>query len=264
MDLVLAGVRPLSLFANREKSAVIAILTEMRKSLACKHIGHVFTARGKTRDETFVSVTYPGKWLLNYALRSYFSIDPVMNHPSTTSKPIILNEMSVDDSAVRDMVDDARRYGLGRSFVSFPVLPFSEHPGSVMFSFDMEYDRFQDYFERESESLRSAAQTIHLSVLNVRGFSISAPGAETLSQRERKALALLAEGTSFPTAARQLELSDAVFSATVSSACAKLDSRNVVHAIAKAMVHGLIEIDVSATRPQTGLVPSQGVSRTPH
>ncbi len=64
MDLVLAGVRPLSLFANRQKSAVISILTDARKAVGCKHIGHVFNARGHSREETFVSATYPGKWLV--------------------------------------------------------------------------------------------------------------------------------------------------------------------------------------------------------
>lgn len=264
MDLVLAGVRPLSFFANRQKNAVAAILNEARKSVGCKHIGHVFTARGKSKDETFVSVTYPGKWLLNYALRSYFSIDPVIGHPSRTSRPIILNEMSAEDAAVKDLVDDARRYGLGRSFVSFPILPFSGNSGSVMFAFDMEYGRFQEFFDQESERLRAAARDIHISILRMRGFNVSQLENDTLNQMERGSLAMIAEGMSFADAAGKLGVSVTVFTACIASACSKLECRNAVHAVAKALAHGLIEIDVSATRPQTGYVPSQGVSRTPH
>ncbi|PWV99828.1 LuxR family transcriptional regulator [Hoeflea marina] len=264
MDLVLAGVRPLSLFANRQKSAVITILTDARKAVGCKHIGHVFNARGSSREETFVSVTYPGKWLINYALRSYFAIDPVMAQPMRDAKPIILNEISICDSAVRGLVDDARRYGLGRSFVSFPVMPFSSHPGSVMFSFDMEYEQFIAYFESERENLRAAARDIHLSVLRVRGFSVSEPGKEALSSLEQASLNLLAEGTGFADAAERLGVSGVVFSAITKSACAKLGCHNVIHAVAKSIAYGLIEVDVGATRPRTAGVPSPAGSTTPH
>lgn len=264
MDLVLAGVRPLSLFANRQKSAVISILTDARKAVGCKHIGHVFNARGHSREETFVSVTYPGKWLINYALRSYFAIDPVMAPPMHDAKPIILNEISLDDTAVRGLVDDARRYGLGRSFVSFPVMPFSSHPGSVMFSFDMEYEDFHAFFERESENLRAAARDIHLSVLRVRGFAVCEPGAESLSAVEQSSLNLLAEGMGFEEAAGRMGLSGDAFSEITKSACAKLGCHNVIHAVAKSMAYGLIEIDVAATRPQAACVPSPAGSMTPH
>lgn len=264
MDLVLAGVRPLSLFANRQKSAVISILTEARKAVRCKHIGHVFNARGNSREETFVSVTYPGKWLINYALRSYFSIDPVMAQPMHDAKPIILNEISIDDTAVRGLVDDARRYGLGRSFVSFPVMPFSSHPGSVMFSFDMEYEDFHSYFDREAENLRAAARDIHLSVLRVRGFAAFEPGTETLNTLEQGSLRLLAEGLGYADAAERMGVSVIAFSSITKSACAKLGCQNVIHAVAKSMAFGLIDIDVRATRQQAACVPSPAGPMTPH
>ena len=257
MDLVLAGIKPLSIFANRQKTAVISILNKVRIDIGCKHVGHVFSVRGKRKDETFVSVTYPGKWLLNYALRSYFSIDPVISHPSRTSRPLILNELSEGDTAIRDFVDDARRYGLGRSFVSFPVMPFSGTPGSVMFSFDLEYCEFESFFEMKGEILRKAARDVHLAIVGVRGFSEVVLPEGILTALERAVLASFAEGSTIAATALALNIPETDVAEHLGRACTALECRNVMQAIAKAVGQGLIDIDVNATRPRAGFVPSQ-------
>ncbi|MGN6550199.1 MAG: helix-turn-helix transcriptional regulator [Pararhizobium sp.] len=267
MDLVLAGVKPISMFSSREKSAVGTILTASRKTVACKHIGHVFTRREGPRPETFISVTYPGKWLINYAVRSYFSIDPVINHSERTHRPIILQDLSQENGALRTMLADARRFGLGRSFVSFCVMPNSETPGSVMFSFDIEPAEFQPFFAANEARLREAARKIHLDILSARGLLGARAWAFDLTEREERCLAALANGRTFAEIAETMDGTPGDVSDMMRGICAKLDCSNSMQAVSRALALGLLdESDADALKPQqqNGFSPRRDVPPTRH
>jgi len=266
MDLVLAGVRPLSMFASREKSAVGALLTACRKSIQCKHVGHVFIRRDGTRPETFVSVTYPGKWLLNYALRSYFSIDPVINHNEISSNPIILQDMGSNNGAVRNMLADAQRFGIGRSFVSFGVMPASETPGSVMFSFDIEPTEFAAYFAVNEARLREAARKVHLDILTARGLLGERAWTFDLSEGEKRCLAALANGRTFSEIAQILDTTPEGVADLMRTICAKLDCGNSMQAVTRALSLGLLDEACEALKQpsRTGLSPMPSAPRTRH
>jgi len=243
MDLVLAGIKPLSLFASREKNMVGRLLNEHRKAIGCRHIGHVFVRRVKYKPETFVSVTYPGKWVLNYGLRSYFAIDPVVNHAEISSRPIILDELMVEDKRVRDMVLDARRFGIGRSFVSFSVMPSSEMPGSVMFSFDIEPNEFAAFFRQNEKRLDRAARKIHLDILAARGLAVPRSTGAELNAMERLCLAALANGHSFEEIALMLDSCVDRIGDMMSGILEKLDCGNSMQAVSRALTLGLLEED---------------------
>lgn len=266
MDLVLAGLKPLSMFASREKNAVGALLTACRKSLGCKHVGHVFIRKDGERPETFVSVTYPGKWLLNYALRSYFAIDPVVNHNEITANPIILQDIGSENSAVRNMLADARRFGLGRSFVSFSVMASSETPGSVMFSFDIEPDDFAAYINSNEQRLREAARKIHLDILSVRGLLGERAWTFDLTDREKRCLSALANGRTFAQIGQILDTTADGVADMMRSICAKLDCSNSMQAVTRALSLGLLDEAEEAVRPQprNGFSPMLGARPTRH
>lgn len=266
MDLVLAGVRPLSMFASREKNAVGALLTSCRKSLACKHVGHVFIRREGARPETFISVTYPGKWLLNYALRSYFSIDPVINHNEITPNPIILQDIGTENGPVRNMLADAQRFGLGRSFVSFSVMPSSETPGNVMFSFDIDPTEFAGYFATHETRLREAARKIHLDILSARGLLGARAWTFELTDREKRCLSALANGRTFVQIADVLGTTPDGVTDMMRGICAKLDSTNSMQALTRALSLGLLDGSEETVRPQprNDFSPTPGVRQTRH
>lgn len=264
MDLVFAGVKSLAMFASREKNQVGAVLARFRQELNCKHVGHVFLRRDAARPETFISVTYPGKWLINYALRSYFAIDPVMNHHEIASGPIILDDFSSSNGAVRGMLADARRFGLGRSFVSFTVMPGSERPGNVMFAFDIDPRDFAVYFAANEARLAKAARDIHMEILAVRGMLPESAFAFALSERERHCLQLLALGRAFDQIANELEIGAGDVPSLMQSILAKLDCTNPMQAVSRAMALGLIEFEPEATQPRNDPSPRPDVPATRH
>lgn len=243
MDLVLAGIKPLSIFASREKNLVGRLLNEHRKTVGCRHLGHVFIRRTRYKPETFVSVTYPGKWLLNYGLRSYFAIDPVVNHAEISTRPIILDELTERDRRVRDMVLDARRFGIGRSFVSFSVMPSSDTPGSVMFSFDIEPDDFVGFFKDNEKRLEQAARKIHLDILAARGLVAPSSMNARLDEAERLCLAALANGHSFGEIASMLDSGPDRIGEMMSGILKKLDCGNSMQAVSRALSLGLLDED---------------------
>lgn len=264
MDLVLAGVRPLSFLAGREKNAVSAVLTAQKKELGCKNIGHVYVRRDGPRPETFVSVTYPGRWLINYAARSYFSIDPVINHSERTHAPIILNDVARSSRAVGAMIADARRFGIGKSFVSFTVMPASDLAGNVMFSFDVEPEAFTDYFDAHHDRLKEAARRLHLDILAARGFLPHSVLTFELDVRERACLTALAHGKAFDEIAATLGASRAEVTALMGSVCTKLGCANSMQAVSRALSLGLVEDRESVRPPRDALQPMPDAPATRH
>lgn len=241
MDLVLAGIKPLSVFASREKSEVGRLLNTCRNAVGCRHVGHVLIRRTSDRPETFVSVTYPGKWLINYGLRSYFSIDPVVNHAEITTRPLILEELSGSDRRVREMLRDARRFGIGRSFVSFSIMPSSDLPGSIMFSFDIEPTDFPAFFRRNEERLQRAARQMHLDILAVRGLTSVMRMSSELDDHERRCLAALANGHSFGEISLMLDTAPDRVSDMMGGILRKLGCSNSMQAVSRALSLGLLD-----------------------
>ncbi len=263
MDLVLAGIKPLSIFASREKNEVGRLLTACRNEVGCRHVGHVLIRRTTERPETFVSVTYPGKWLINYGLRSYFSIDPVVNHAEITTRPLILEELSGGDRRVRDMLKDARRFGIGRSFVSFSIMPSSDLPGSVMFSFDIEPADFSRFFRNNEERLQRAARQMHIDILAVRGLTSAIRFGTDLDDRERRCLAALANGHSFGEISLMLDAAPDLVSDMMGRILKKLDCCNSMQAVSRALSLGLL--DESDPMPLgDNSRPLPGVGQTRH
>lgn len=263
MDLVLAGVKPLSFFISREKNRIRQLLTGCRAEVGCRHMAHVFVQREARKPETFVSVTYPGKWILNYALRSYFSIDPVINHAEISADPIILEDLAASDERVREMLADARRFGIGRSFVSFSIMPASEFPGSVMFSFDIEPEHFRDFFMANRLRLQEAARRIHFDILAARGFCLSNDDDVRLTDGERRCLTALANGFTFADISLLLNTTPEAVAAMVRSICAKLDCGNAMHAVSRALSLGILDAS-NPMQLQNGFWPTQGARLTRH
>lgn len=264
VDLVLAGIRPLSIFSSREKHRVSRLLRDCRTQTGCRHVGHVFVRRGAPRPETFVAVTYPGKWLINYGLRSYFAIDPVVNHADITTRPIILHDLTVENQAVRDMLADARRFGIGRSFVSFSIVPGSEYAGSMMFAFDIEPEDFPAFFEKEKRRLQRIAQRVHFDILAARGLQAPLGRALDLTPAEKRCLAALANGSTFAEIAALFDLSQAAVEGLMDDILAKLDCGNAMHAVSRGLSLGLLDDHLDATRPGAVREPMPVAEPTRH
>ncbi|MCF3641738.1 autoinducer binding domain-containing protein [Rhizobium sp. TRM95111] len=240
MDLVLAGLGPLSRFAGRQKTTVCSILNRYREEIGCRHLAHVFLQKSPGHEETYISVTYPGRWLLNYAIRNYFSVDPVIRDDERADPVRILNHLRDSSGSVRAMLADAEAFGIGRSFIDVQVMPHSEYRGTVMFAFDIGLDRIEAFVAHERCRLIETARRVHLETLRARCLMPDYAQECELTADETRCVALIAEGGAYADIAAQLNWSEHRVVLTVKQVCDKLGSTNPLHMVTQCIAHGLL------------------------
>ena len=250
MDLVLAGLGPLSRFAGRQKSTVCSILNRCREEIGCRHVAHVFLQRSPGQEETYISVTYPGRWLLNYAIRNYFAVDPVIRDEDRPTAIRILNYAEQGVGAVRAMFVDAQSFGIGRSFVEFQVMPHSEYRGTVMFTFDIDPDLIEGYIEKRRDCLLEAARRLHVDTLRARGLMPGDVCGSELTRDEMTIVTMIADGRTFFEISGALRWSEHRVSLTVNDLCERLNCTNPLHMVTRCISQGLLADDDSGVRPQ--------------
>ncbi|MBD8553481.1 autoinducer binding domain-containing protein [Rhizobium sp. CFBP 8762] len=262
MDLVLAGIGPYSLFAGRQKSTVCSLLKACRKQIGCRHVAHVYLDQRQRNPETYISVTYPGRWLLNYALRNYFTIDPMVVRTSDFYSIRVLNHVGETDKAIRGMIADAQLFGLGRTFVQVPVMTNSEYSGAVMFAFDIEPSDIHTYLEAHNDQLVRAARVLHLETLKARGLLDREIMEFSFSPVEQHCVTLLGQGCNTAEIARETGLAEEKVSVLVLRLCDLLECSNPMHLVIRSQKLGLLSEPV--TRRRSGSSPTPAFPKRPH
>ncbi len=265
MDLVLAGIKPLSLFSGRQKNAVCDLLHACRREIGCRHVAHVYSERKGARPETYISVTYPGRWLLNYALRNYFTVDPVVNYGQEREMVVLLNEAAKENAPLKAMISDAQSFKIGRSFLSVSVMPHSEYRGAVLFTFDVEPEEMAPFLAEHQEKLVAAARHLHIEALKARGLLRSDLREFNLNRRELRCLSLMAHGVCIDDIGHALDLSPEHVAALVSELCQRFECNNSMQLISRAMSLGLLSMfDDVMMPPHSDSSPRQASPARPN
>ncbi|WP_203425647.1 autoinducer binding domain-containing protein [Sinorhizobium sp. BG8] len=265
MDLVLAGLGPLSFFAGRQKSSVCSILNRCRGEVGARHVAHVYLQRAPGQEETYISVTYPGRWLLNYAIRNYFSVDPVIRDDERPTSIRILNHVEESGWAVRAMLADAQSFGIGRSFVEIQVMPHSEYRGTVMFAFDIEPTAITKYIERKRELLLEAALQLHVDTLKARGLMPDTLELPELNCDETRCVSMLADGRTYAEIGEAMSWSEQAVIATLNDLCERLGCANPLNLVARCISQGwLRDFDDGFTPPPLSPLSTRVFPAKPH
>lgn len=265
MDLVLAGLGSLSRFAGRRKSHVCSILQRCRDEIGCRHVAHVFLQRIPGREETYISVTYPGRWLLNYAIRNYFSVDPVIRDGERPSALRILNHVEGESAEVRAMLADAQAFGIGRSFVEIQVMPHSEYRGTVLFTFDVGPDCIEAYIAERRSHLLMAARKLHIDTMKARRLMPEGGEVRELDAEEVRCVSMIAEGCDYRAIAEALSWSEHRVAITVRSLCERLGCANPLHMVTFCLAQGLLpDMTDGLTRQQSAPLSTRVFPAKPH
>lgn len=265
MDLVLAGIKPLSLFSSRQKNAVCDLLRACRRDVGSRHVAHVYSERKGANPETYISVTYPGRWLLNYALRNYFAVDPVVNYGHEPEMVVLLNEAAVHNAALKAMLNDAQSFRIGRSFLAVSVLPHSEYRGAVLFTFDIEPEAMSSFLAEKREELIAAARQLHVGTLKARNLLTSDLREFELNHLEMRCLSLMAHGVSIGDIAKKMDIPSEQISVMVKELCQRFGCINSMQLIGRAMSLGLLSMfDDVMTPPHSDSSPRQAFPARPN
>ncbi len=204
-------------------------------------VGHLVYHSVNSTGEQYAALTYSPDWVARYVSQSYERIDPVVQGCYRRFHPIDWRALDWTSRAARSFLHEALDHGVGTQGLSLPI----RGPGGQFAVFtvndtvsDESWTRLRD--ERLSD-LILVAHFVNQKALELEG-NRDAADLRALSPREIDALTLLAAGHNRAAIADRLHISEHTLRVYIESARHKLGAMNTVHAVARAMVQGLIVV----------------------
>ncbi|WP_097458685.1 LuxR family transcriptional regulator [Mangrovitalea sediminis] len=184
---------------------------------------------------------YPDAWADRYREQHYLKIDPLLQHCSRSTLPILWHERRQPDTkkAAR-MFDEARQHGLATG-VAFSIHGINrEHS---VFSLAIANTRPQDKRDlvRQIGSAYLLLVHLHEAVRRLAFPEDAALGHVELTARERESLLWVSSGKTSWEIAQILGISENTVTFHINNAKRKLDANSRAQAAAKALAAGLID-----------------------
>jgi len=182
--------------------------------------------------------TYPLDWSGVYHQEGYHTHDPLISALSGSRRPTFLTDLSRIPAFEAIWVDHAGKYGIPPPQIGVPM--FGPHgETAILVLHAAESPRFE---AEQRQLMRKAvihAVEFHEAVMatyDVREV-LDMP---VLSEREKFCLFHAAQGAQISTIAKEGGISDRTVESHLRACRAKLDAKNTVHAVAKAVHYGII------------------------
>jgi DNA-binding CsgD family transcriptional regulator len=198
------------------------------------------TFRGRALDDPFLVVTYKPDWVDHYIRSNYAAVDPVVNIGARSLLPIDWAKFDRSPRKVQRMFNESRDAGVGAQGLTIPVRG-AENGVWGLFSVTSN-DKDAEWTRRRRaiiSDLVMIANFVHHKAydLHTLGENID---LNAITKRETEALAWTSEGKSIADIAVLMQISAETVKAHLDSARHKLGALNRVHAVSKAIRHGII------------------------
>ncbi len=182
---------------------------------------------------------YPEQWVDHYFEEGFNSIDPVMSYCARHIIPIQWQNLTTSDEAgCMRVMNEARDFGL-KTGISMPI--HSPHGELGVLSLALSHDgkEASEIAVRAMPYVQLIAGHLHEAVRRVSGF-VNKVGDYALTAREQECLRWAADGKTSWEIAAVLSTSERTVNFHLNNAMVKLDVNNRQHAVAKAVLLGLI------------------------
>jgi len=213
---------------------------------------HLFVMRDRLEVENFAyhcldatgdkygAMTYDAPWVKRYIEKGYGRIDPVLRGCFQRFNPVDWKQLDWSGRPAQEFMGDALSTGVGNQGMSVPV----RGPNGQFAVFSVNNKASDPAWESyRKEYLQTFILMAHF--LNQRALEIEEnvnPPITALSPRESDALTHLANGLNRKNVAERLKISEHTLRAYIESARHKLGAANTTHAVARAMIRGLIVV----------------------
>jgi len=195
---------------------------------------------GRTIDDPFLALTYEPEWVEHYKRSNYVHVDPVFNVSARSLLPVDWSGLERTDRKVIKMFGEARDAGVGDQGLTIPIRG-PENGLWALFSVTSDVTAAEWRGRRRSviSDLVLIAHFIHQKAyqLHKSGETID---LNAITRREAEALNWTAEGKTVADIAALMHISTETVKAHLDSARYKLGALNRVHAVVKALRHGII------------------------
>lgn len=205
------------------------------------YIGDLPAVDGTVRQggRRLAAMSYAPDWITRYVEAKFIETDPVLNRAHASFDPIDWNNLDWRGNHNQLFLNEATDFGVGNQGYTVPV----RGPGGQFAIFTINKTCSNDEWSQLLTEYRTdfmlLAHFTHQRMLKLAGLEHTHP-IRPLSNRERDAIRLIADGLSRGQAADKLGISENTFRVYIDSARHKLGALNVPHAIALAAHRGLV------------------------
>jgi DNA-binding CsgD family transcriptional regulator len=198
------------------------------------------TFSGCSRENPFTAFTYSNEWAEHYVRSNYKNIDPVVSASARSLLPVDWSTFDKSNRKVVKFFDEARQAGVGSHGVTIPIRGVES---GIWASFSVTSGESErNWGKQRSEILTDLVLVANF--LHQKAYELHKPGESidlnAITRRETEALAWTSEGKSLSDIGTLMGISAETVKAHLDSARFKLGALNRVHAVAKAIRHGLI------------------------
>ncbi len=238
---------------------VTGYVKEIITTIDLKHMSYVRFFTKRSEDITLLAalVTYPMDWQLRYFARRYHDVDPVILLGLTATLPFDWRSFRVALPKSSAFMADAARHGIGVNGITIPVRNRPNGVGLVSFTCDLAGQDWDEYMQRFIGKLQILACLIDAASSVKTKLSSN---AIELTKREEEALAWAARGKTANEAANIMSVSYASVKTYLENARHKLGCTNVTHAVAAAIVAGVIPPQVLKGTNSIAYCPPESAS----
>ena len=200
----------------------------------------LLSPRGPLKKPIYIS-TYPADWVAHYIENQYPSKDLVNRYVIGTLRPFLWNSLSQHDSfsqTQRKIFNEATEFKI-QSGGSLPIHGPGQAKASFAVASYLPENEFAQLFLTQRHELHLVATYAHERILDI-GLEKSESPTFKLSPREIDVLIWTAQGKTAWEISKILSLSEDTVKGYIKGACRKLNTNNKTHAIAVALMNGLI------------------------
>lgn len=198
------------------------------------------TFRGRAVDDPFLVLTYKQDWVAHYLRSNYASVDPVVNVGARSLLPLDWSRFDRSNRKVTRLFNESREAGVGVQGLTIPVRGVENGVWGLFSVTSNESDA--EWSRRRREIV--ADLVLLANFVHQKAYQLHNPGESVdlnaITKRETEALAWTSEGKSIIDIAVLMQISAETVKAHLDSARYKLGALNRVHAVSKAIRHGLI------------------------
>ena len=217
----------------------------LRKAIVEMGLSHVAYAAlnlpSIKRVRPLVAITYAAEWQKHYEQEGYVNVDPVVRAGLGGVLPVDWSKIRSDDPLVLKFLGEAQEFKIGRAGLSIPIR--GKHGEFALFTVTAEVSppEWQKRLNYLSRELMLLAYQFHDWAIKVEGIGADI-SLDLLSTREKDCLRWRSQGKTDWEISQLIGISQSTVKFHLENSRTKLGATNTIHAVSKAIVHGLISI----------------------
>lgn len=239
-------------------SDIQTLIVDLRDHYRVHHVVYHWVS---SDGEQYGCGTYDPKWVQHYVDSEYLRIDPVIIGCFQRFHPVDWKRLDWSSKQARTFQQDAIAHGVGNQGYSIPIRGPNGQFALFSLSHSCSDAEWSDFTRTHQRELILIAHYFNLKALEFEKNRTPEP-SRGLSPREVDALTFLAMGYARGQVADMLSISEHTLRAYIESARFKLGAMNTTHAVARAMVEGLIIVGGAARAAQGDWPGRKEVVRT--